>query len=41
MTLRSALLSFRISRFETTIIVGAAVLSVIVSALGRPGTGRP
>src|SRR5215212_7882870 len=33
MTLRSALLSFRISRFETTIIVGGAALSVIVSAL--------
>ncbi|MFL5871130.1 MAG: hypothetical protein ACJ75R_08605 [Solirubrobacterales bacterium] len=33
MTLRSALLSFRISRFETTVIVGGAALSVIVSAL--------
>lgn len=33
MTLRSALLSFRIQRFETTIIAGAAVLSVIVSAI--------
>ncbi len=33
MTLRSVLLSFRIQRFETTIIVGATVLSVAVSAL--------
>ena len=33
MTLRSVLLSFRIQRFETTIIVGAAVLSVVVSAI--------
>jgi hypothetical protein len=32
MTLRSALLSYRIQRFETTIIVGAAILSVAVSA---------
>jgi hypothetical protein len=33
MTLRSALLSFRIQRFETTIVVGATLLSVVVSAL--------
>ena len=33
MSLRGALLSFRIQRFETTIIVGAAVLSVAVSAV--------
>lgn len=33
MTLRSALLSFRIQRFETIIILGAAVLSVAVSTL--------
>jgi hypothetical protein len=33
MTLRSALLSFRIQRFETVIIVGATVLSVVVSAV--------
>jgi hypothetical protein len=32
MTLRGALLSFRIQRFETTIVVGATVLSVVVSA---------
>ncbi len=31
MTLRSALLSFRIQRFESTIVIGAAILSVIVS----------
>ncbi len=33
MTLRGALLSFRIQRFETTIVVGAAILSVAVSTL--------
>jgi hypothetical protein len=33
MTLRGSLLSFRIQRFETTVLVGAAVLSVAVSAL--------
>jgi hypothetical protein len=33
MTVRGALLSFRIQRFETTIIVGAAILSVAVSVL--------
>jgi hypothetical protein len=33
MSLRGALLSFRIQRFETTIVVGAAVLSVVVSLL--------
>ena len=33
MTLRGALLSFRVQRFETTIVVGAAALSVVVSAL--------
>jgi hypothetical protein len=33
MTVRGSLLSFRIQRFETTIVVGAAVLSVLVSAL--------
>jgi hypothetical protein len=33
MSLRGALLSFRIQRFETTIVVGAAILSVVVSAL--------
>jgi hypothetical protein len=32
-TLRSALLSFRIQRFETAIIIGATVLSVVVSAI--------
>lgn len=32
-TLRGALLSFRVQRFETTVIVGAAVLSVVVSAI--------
>jgi hypothetical protein len=33
MTLRSALLSFRIQRFESTIVIGAAALAVIVSLL--------
>ena len=33
MTLRGAFLSFRIQKFETTIIVGAAILSVAVSTL--------
>ena len=33
MTLRSALLSFRIQRFESTIIIGATLLSVVVSAI--------
>lgn len=33
MTLRSALLSFRIQRFESTIVIGATILSVLVSAL--------
>ena len=33
MTLRSAILTFRIQRFETTVVVGAAVLSVVVSAI--------
>jgi hypothetical protein len=33
MTLRGSLLSFRMQRFETTIVVGAALISVIVSAL--------
>jgi hypothetical protein len=33
MTLRSVLLSFRIQRFETTIIVGATALSVLVSTV--------
>ena len=33
MTFRSGLLSFRIQRFETTIVVGATLLSVIVSAI--------
>jgi hypothetical protein len=33
MTLRSALLTFRIQRFETTVVVAAAGLSVVVSAL--------
>jgi hypothetical protein len=33
MTLRGALLSYRIQRFETTIVVGAAILSVAVSML--------
>jgi hypothetical protein len=32
-TLRSALLSFRIQRFESTIIIGATILSVVVSAV--------
>src|SRR5215211_7868457 len=32
MTLRGALLSFRIQRFEAVIIVGAAIASVVVSA---------
>jgi hypothetical protein len=32
MTLRSAILTFRINRFESTVVVGAAVLSVAVSA---------
>ena len=32
MTLRAALLTFRIQRFETVVIVGAAVASVVVSA---------
>ena len=33
MTIRSALLSFRIQRFETTIVAGATMLSVLVSAI--------
>ena len=33
MTLRGSLLSFRIQKFETTIVVGAAILSVVVSML--------
>jgi hypothetical protein len=33
MTLRSTLLTFRIQRFESTVVVGAAVLSVVVSAI--------
>ena len=33
MTLRGAFLSFRIQKFETTIVVGAAILSVAVSTL--------
>ena len=33
MTLRGALLTFRIQRFETTVVVGAAILSVVVSAV--------
>lgn len=33
MTLRAALLSLRIQRFETTVVVGAALLSVLVSAI--------
>ena len=33
MTLRGALLSFRMQRFETTIVIGATVLAVAVSAL--------
>jgi hypothetical protein len=33
LTLRGALLSFRIQRFETVVIVGATVLSVVVSAI--------
>jgi len=33
MTLRGAFLSYRIQRFETTIVVGAAILSVLVSML--------
>jgi hypothetical protein len=33
MTLRGALLSFRIQRFESTVIVGAALLSLVVSLL--------
>jgi hypothetical protein len=33
MTLRGAFLSFRIQRFETIVIVGATVLSVVVSAI--------
>lgn len=33
MTLRSVLLSFRIQRFETTVVAGAAILSVLVSAV--------
>jgi len=32
MTLRSAILTFRIHRFETTLVVGATILSVLVSA---------
>jgi ABC-type transport system involved in multi-copper enzyme maturation permease subunit len=32
MTLRSAILTFRINRFEATLIVGATILSVLVSA---------
>ena len=33
MSLRGALLSFRIQRFETTVILGAAILSVLVSLI--------
>jgi len=33
MTLRSTLLTFRIQRFESTVVIGAAVLSVVVSAI--------
>jgi hypothetical protein len=33
MTLRSTLLTFKIQRFETTVVAGAAILSVIVSAI--------
>ena len=33
MTLRSTLLTFRIQRFESTVVIGAAVLSVLVSAI--------
>jgi hypothetical protein len=33
MTLRSTLLTFKIQRFETTVVVGAAILSVLVSAV--------
>ena len=33
MSVRGALLSFRMQRFETTIVVGATVLSVLVSAI--------
>ena len=33
MTLRGALLSFRMQRFESTVIVGAALLSVVVSVV--------
>jgi hypothetical protein len=33
MTLRSTILTFRITRFETTLIVGATILSMLVSAL--------
>jgi hypothetical protein len=32
-TLRSTLLAFKVQRFETTVVVGAAILSVIVSAI--------
>jgi hypothetical protein len=30
MTLRSTILTFRITRFETTLIVGATILSMLV-----------
>jgi hypothetical protein len=33
MTLRSTLLTFKIHRFETTVVAGAAILSVLVSAI--------
>lgn len=33
MTLRAALLTFRMHRFETTLVVGATVLAVLVSAI--------
>jgi hypothetical protein len=33
MTLRSTLLTFRIQRFESTVVIGAAVASVVVSAI--------
>ena len=33
MTLRSMILTFRIHRFETTVVVGAALLAVVVSAI--------
>jgi hypothetical protein len=33
MTLRSTLLTFKIHRFETTVVTGAAILSVLVSAI--------